>query len=258
MSKKFCISSEDIINVVAEKTGKKEIDFRISPIVIITFSRFLIDFFKTQMIMNEDEWLTPYHPYASNSIFRGSYNNKEITIIIPPMGASSVATVAEDLIFCGAQVILLACGCWAIGKSIQLLDFIISTHALGKDGTSIYYNRRFEEQTIINEEMVKILTKEAKRLTNRFHLGKNFSQEAFYKIEKNEIIKIQKSGCISMENGELNVLAAICNANKIKFGALFYNYYNPLDGWEIPWLSENYKDCLTLQGEILLNVIQKV
>ncbi len=33
-----------------------------------------------------------------------------------------------------------------------------------------------------------------------------------------------------MENGKLNVLATKCNKNNIKFGAIFYSYYNPLEG----------------------------
>ncbi|NHJ25744.1 MAG: hypothetical protein EAX89_14275 [Candidatus Lokiarchaeota archaeon] len=258
MNKKFCISSEDLIKVIAEKTKKKENEFQVNPIVIITFSRFLIEFFKAQITLIEDNWLMPYHPYASNPIFRGSYNNKNITIINPPMGASPISTIVEDLIFCGAEVILLACGSWAIDNNIQLLDFIIPTHALGKDGTSIYYNRESNEHTIINNDIVQILIKETQRITDRFHIGKNYSLEAFYKLEKTEIVKIQKSGCISMENGELNVLATICNSKKIKFGALFYNYYNPLKGWNIPWLDKTYEDCINLQGEILLNVILKV
>ena len=61
-----------------------------------------------------------------------------------------------------------------------------------------------------------------------------------------------------MENGEVNVLATICNQNKIKFGAFFYSYYNPLEGWKISWNEDRYKDCVELEGDIALATILRI
>ena len=257
MKKQFCISTKELIGSIEENTNKSEDDFKVGRIVVITFSKFLIDYIKTRINLEEKEWFTPYHPYASNPVFQGLYEKKRISIIIPPMGASPIATVGEDLIYCGAKLILLACGCWGIKNDISLYDFIIPSYAVGRDGTSIYYDRKPGQKIKIDEEIVDMVINETKKLTNSFYVGKNFSFEAFYRMKKENILKLQNSGYISLENGELNVLATLCKLNGIKFGALFYNYYNPLIGWKIPWLYDTYKKCINLQGEIILNIINE-
>lgn len=82
--------------------------------------------------------------------------------------------------------------------------------------------------------------------------------EAFYKIVVEEVENLQNNGFISMENGELNTLAAISNMRDVKFGAIFYSYYNPLEGWNVPWLQEEYQKCVELEGLITLSSIKRI
>ena len=56
----------------------------------------------------------------------------------------------------------------------------------------------------------------------------------------------------------LKYLHRICNKNNIKFGAIFYSYYNPLEGWDISWRDNNYNNCVTLEGDIALETIQRL
>ncbi|MFX1379301.1 MAG: hypothetical protein ACFFA4_09415 [Promethearchaeota archaeon] len=258
MKKIFCLTSKDVVQTAIVVGNKNMKDFEVDPIVMIIFSEGLLNYLKEITNLKESEWLLSYHPYGGGRLYRGQYEDISLSVILPPMGASLMASNAEDLIYCGAKTILLVCGSWGIGEKVKLLDYIIPTHSLGLDGTSLHYGRKSNEEVEINKEIINILTEETKKRVKSYHLGKNYSKEAFYRINKQEILQLQKKGCISMENGEVNVLATICNKNNIKFGAIFYSYYNPLDGWNISWKDNRYKNCVNLEGEIALASIKRL
>ena len=258
MSEKYCISSEDVIEMAIRASKKKREDFKVDPYVILFFSGSLLEYLKKEANVEKIEWLAPYHPYTTGELFKGKYQGIPITAISPPMGASPISSLAEDLISCGAKVILLVCGAWGIGRNVKLLDYIIPTHGIGIDGTSIHYGRELDEELEIDPRITGILVEETKSRTKNYHMGKNYAKEAFYMITNEEIGKLQKKGVISMENGELNVLATICKLKGIKFGAIFYSYCNLREGWKIPWGSENYSECAYLEAEIALATIERI
>lgn len=259
MKENLCISSIDVIREAIKRSNKNIKDFEVSPNILIIFSGFLLNYLRERANLEKIEWLMPFHPYAApEQIYRGKFQDISITILIPPMGASPISSITEDLINCGAKTILLVCGSWGVGENVKLLDYIIPTHGLGLDGTSIHYGREKNEETELNKAVIKAFITETKKRTENYHIGKNFCKEAFYQINKEEIYEIRKKGCISIENGELNVLATICNQNSIKFGAIFYSYYNPLEGWKIPWNDTKYKKCVQLEGDIALGTLIKL
>ncbi|MBD3190072.1 MAG: hypothetical protein GF308_05490 [Candidatus Heimdallarchaeota archaeon] len=258
MDKQFVLSSEEVIQAAIEASDKTREDFLIDPFAIVFFPGTLLRYWKEQANLTKVDWLAPYHPYATGETFRGNYEGIPITAIRPPMGASPLASVIEDLITCGAKVILLVCGSWGIGEEVNLLDLLIPTHATGPDGVTSYYGRKQEKEIPLDQEIVDLFHKETEKRTEKFHLGKNYSKEAFYRMTTEEIYDLQQKGCISMENGELNVLGTICRQRTILFGAIFYSYYNPLDGWSVSWTREDYKERVELEGEITLAVIERL
>lgn len=71
MFKKFCLSSEDVIQVAVKASKKRREDFNVDPYVIIFFSNFLLEYLKEKANIKQIEWLVPFHPYGSGQIFRG-------------------------------------------------------------------------------------------------------------------------------------------------------------------------------------------
>jgi uridine phosphorylase len=258
LNRKYCISSEDVLKSTLSITNKTKNNYQVGDYVILLFSKLLLEYLIKRVKMQPEDWLAPYHPYASNPIYNGNFDGISISAIMPPMGASPIASVAEDLITCGAKTLLLVCGAWGIAKNVNLLDFLIPTHALGPDGTSIYYGRKADDITLIDKEIVNIISNEVKKKTSAYHIGKNYSMEAFYKIDVKQAKNLQNNGFISMENGELNTLAFISNMRDMKFGALFYSYYNLLEGWRVPWLQKEYQKRVELEGLITLESIKRI
>ncbi len=258
MEKDYCLTSKDVVQAAMNDSKKTMKDFEVDQNVMIIFSGGLLNFLKEKVDLKESDWLLPFHPYGGGKLNRGIYEDMPLSVILPSMGASIMASIAEDLIFCGAKTILLVCGSWGIGEKVRLLDYIIPTHSFGPDGTSMHYGRRMNEEVELNKEIIDIFIEETKKRSDKYHIGKNYSKEAFYQINKQEIFKLQKKGCISMENGELNVLATICNKNNVKFGAIFYSYYSPLQGWNLSWKDVRYKDCVNLEGDIALTTLTRL
>ncbi|MFX0059269.1 MAG: hypothetical protein ACFE85_11120 [Candidatus Hodarchaeota archaeon] len=258
MNNTFCIKSQDVLKTALKLSNKKKEDFQVAPFIIIYFSNFLIKYLEKELKLKKDEWLLPYHPYASGFVFNGNYEGIPISVIQPPMGASPLSCVIEDLIYCGAKVLLLVCGSWGIGKKVELLDYIIPTHTSGPDGTSVYYSREIDEEIEIDHEIFNIIQRETKKRTSKIHFGKNYSIEAFYQLNKTQILKLQQLDFISIENGELNVITSICRLRGTRFGAIFYSYFNPLVGWNVPWFNDDYRMCVELQGEIALATIKEI
>ena len=110
MKNNLCSASKDVVNEAIRSSNKNKKDFDVDPYVMIIFSRFLLNFLKEKAKMEQNEWLLPFHPYAlPEHIYRGKYQEIQLIILIPPMGASPMASIAEDLIYCGAETILLIC-----------------------------------------------------------------------------------------------------------------------------------------------------
>jgi uridine phosphorylase len=63
----------------------------------------------------------------------------EVTALFPPMGASPLACMLEDLITCGVRVIFLVCAAWSLGSPVLLGDLIAPSFSVGPDETSIDY-----------------------------------------------------------------------------------------------------------------------
>lgn len=255
----LCITSKKVLEEAIRISGKSVEHFKINPNVLIVFSKTILEFLKENGNFTLNDWLAPYHPYAGSQIMMGTYNELELSVIIPPMGPSPISSTIEDLIQCGATKILLVCGAWALDKNISLLDYMIPTHTSGMEGITIHYGRKESQQIEIDQQIVEILIEEAKKNSdNKIHVGKNFSNEAFYRINPALIEKLNRKGFISMENGELNVLSIICQKKSIPSAAIFYNYINLKHGWKVPWLSDEYKECVIKELKIALSALERI
>lgn len=260
MKKQYLLTSSEVIEAATKLSKKRLEDFTVDSYVILYFSDYLMNYLAKKISMKKFPWLEEFHPYSSGEVYRGKFQEIPITAVKPTMGASPLSSTLEDLITCGARTILLVCGAWGIGRTVKLLDFLIPTHTTGFDGTSFHYGKRKEKEAKLLDDVMRVFEQETKKRTVNYHLGKNFAKEALYRLEREEIVKLQGKGFISIENGELNVLATICSQKSVKFGAIFYSYYNPLERWTAPWVTEenHYKEVVDLEGEITLATIGRI
>ncbi len=79
-----------------------------------------------------------------------------MAVVVPPMGASPLSCVIEDLAARGVSGVFLVCAAWSLGPPVQLGDLIAPSFSVGPDGTSIHYGNeaaRVEADRVVVEAL---------------------------------------------------------------------------------------------------------
>jgi uridine phosphorylase len=246
------ITPEQVI-AAAREAGLKDEDLHLSGIAVLTFNKGIVDRMQELCDLKDAEWLSPrYHPFGGCEVAkRGRYQGLEVTVLVPPMGASPLACVVEDLVVCGVKGVFLACASWSLGGPVEFGDIIIPSYALGPDGTSLHYGNT-EKRVEGDQAVIDALATAARKRGATVHVGGNVTCEAFYRITPQMVKDFRKQGCFCMENGEASSLFAVCRTLGVPGGAVFQPYIDLTEGWNPKRLNEQYRATCRLQGEVVL------
>lgn len=226
----------------------------IGGIAVLTFSKAIGNRMEELCDMADFEWLSPlHHPYAAPRIVkRGVFDGLGVTVLVPPMGASPLSCVVEDLAACGVQAVFLVCAAWSLGPPVQFGDLIVPTFSVGQDGTSIHYGNT-QGEVHATPEVVSALTGACLSLDVRHHVGGNGTCEALYRITPDMAADFRHRGCLCIDNGEASTLLAATRSLNILGGVLFQPYIELALGWDPARLrDERYGESCRLQAEVVL------
>jgi uridine phosphorylase len=221
---------------------------------VVTFSKPVIERLDELCGLADAAWISPaHHPYAAaRAVKRGQFRGLGITALVPPMGASPLACIIEDLVACGTEAVFLVCAAWSLGPPVAFGDLIVPAFSVGRDGTSIHYGNR-EGDVQARPEVVDALEGAGRARHARVHVGGNGSCEAVYRITPAMVDDAQHRGCLCMENGEASTLFAMARALDVLGGALFHPYVDLTRGWDpSPLRERRYRATCRLQAEVVL------
>jgi hypothetical protein len=237
----------------ARRSGLTEESLRLPGIAVLTFSKSIVDRLGELCGQADAMWLGPqHHPYATPELVRrGKYDGLDVTVLVPPMGASPLACIVEDLASCGVRGVFLACAAWSLGPPVQLGDTIVPAYSVGPDGTSIHYGN-ISGRVGVDPIVVEALSESCRKEGARVHVGGNASCEALYRITPEMVEKFRRQGCLCMENGEANTLLSVARTRRIVGGVLFQPYIELSRGWDPKWLGETYAATGRLQADAVL------
>lgn len=239
---------------VALQSGCDEEAFKLGGIAIITFSKGVLDRLEELCTLKDETWISKlHHPYSAAEVFkRGAYQGINFTVLVPPMGASPLACIIEDLVACGVGVIFLACAAWSLGPPVAFGELVVPEFSIGLDGTSIHYGNTTGHITA-NPKVVEALVTACREREVRFHRGGNATCEAMYRISPEMVADFRQRGCLCMENGEASTLFAVTNTLGVLGGVLFQPYIDLQQGWNPDRLDERYRITCFAQAEIVLD-----
>lgn len=226
----------------------------LSGIAVLTFSKAVMDRLEELCGLADAEWLSPlHHPYAAPHVVkRGMFEASSVTALVPPMGASPLSCIVEDLVACGVKAIFLVCAAWSLGPPVSFGDLIVPAFSVGPDGTSIHYGNP-QGEVHAAPEIVNALTEACRALDARYHVGGNGTCEALYRITPGMADDFRRRGCLCMDNGEANTLFATARALNVLGGVLFQPYIELERGWDPARLGdERYRAACRLQAEVVL------
>jgi len=249
----WLVNAEQTI-AAARLSGVGEKSLTIPGVAVLTFNKSIVDRMGELCGLVDVTWLGPHHhPYVAAEIVKqGKYGGVDVTLLVPPMGASPLACIVEDLASCGVKSVFMVCAAWSLGPPVKLGDVIVPTYSVGPDGTSIHYGNT---SGLIHADplVIEALTDSCRKHGARVHVGGNASCEALYRITPEMVEKFRKQGCVCMENGEANTLLAVARTRGILAGVLFQPYIELSRGWDPSWLGERYRATCRLQAEVVLD-----
>ena len=254
----FIISPADI-EKQAKLDGIATDELTIPENVILTFNKGIIDEINEQCDLVEWQWKGgKYSPYYSTPLksWKGRVNSKEIIVMVPPMGPSCIATVAEDLIYFGAEKLFLLCASWSLGDAFLRKGQIhLPSFAVGLDGTSPHYGN---DEGLVEAEPkgFKALSNSLNKLNVDWREGGVASFEAIYRITPQLVDEFRSKHCLSMENGEVAALFSVSKVYDIFIGVLLQPYINLEKGFESSYIDDRYMSACRDQAKAALEIIK--
>jgi uridine phosphorylase len=238
----------------ARQAGLGDEALKLSGVAVLTFSKAVVDRLEELCALEDAEWISAsHHPYAAAHIVkRGEFDGLDVTVLVPPMGASPLACIVEDLAACGAQAVFLVCAAWSLGPPVRFGDLIVPAFSVGCDGTSIHYGNT-SGHVSADPAVVEALAVACRERGATAHVGGNATCEALYRIRPEMAEEFRRRGCLCMENGEASTLFAMAHTLNILTGVLFQPYIELAQGWDPALLrDQRYRDACRLQAEVVL------
>jgi uridine phosphorylase len=238
----------------ARQAGLGEEQLALSGIAVLSFSREVVDRLDELCGLENVPWISaPHHPYAAvHVVRRGVYQGLGVTALVPPMGASPLACIVEDLVACGVKTVFLVCAAWSLGPPVQFGDLILPTFSAGRDGTSIHYGNT-AEHVFADAKVLEALIAACRERGVAAHSGGNATCEALYRITSQAVGEARLRGCLTMDNGEASALFAVSRTLGIRGGVIFQPYIELERGWDPARLrGATYRDACRLQAEAVL------
>lgn len=133
-------------------------------------------------------------------------------------GAPYFAVLVEQLIACGAQVILFSGAIGAFQPELRIGDFVIPTHAIIGEGTSRYYSAH-KDLPQPHPEIVALLATACTKLQVTPHHGTVWSTDAVYREMRSQVEQLQQQGVVGVDM-ETSAFFTIARHHQIKAGCL--------------------------------------
>jgi len=238
----------------ARQDGLGDGELRITGIAVLTFSKTVVDRLEELCGLEDAAWLSPrHHPYdVPRIVKRGTFHGLEVTLLVPPMGASPMSCIVEDLVACGAEGVFLVCAAWSLGPPVRPGDLIVPSFSIGLDGTSIHYGND-DGLEHARPEVVDALSGACRALGAQCFVGGTGTCEALYRITPQMAEGFRRRGCLCVDNGEAGTLLAATRSLGVPGGVLFQPYIELERGWDPALLSdERYRTGCRLQAEAVL------
>ena len=197
----YLITSAQTLSA-ARRAGLHDDNLNLSGIALVTFSRHVFERLDALCGLEDAAWIaSPHHPCAAARIVkRGQFQGLGVTALVPPMGASPLACVVQELVACGVQAIFLVCAAWSLGPPLAFRDLIVPAFSLGSDATSIHYGNE-QGQVHALPRVVDALAEACRARHAYLHVGGNASCEALCRITPSMADSFQRLGCLSMDSG---------------------------------------------------------
>ena len=246
-------SPEIFIKGKAKSAGLPFEAYRVPKIVAMVYNRRelqkLVEFTKASLV----EWLFSSDLFP---LYKGKVGKLEIGLISPGWGAPTIAARMEELVTCGAEVIIASGALGAFQREIEVGDYVIPIEAIRGEGTSQYYRPKGKTVSA-NPKLVEIFEKACKKVGVKIFKGIVWTTDGFYREMRSQVKRLQKQGVLGVEM-ETSAIYAVAKFKGIRTACLLRVSDKLADlKWEIHWWSPNYeKAALETSPRIMFEALK--
>jgi len=252
--KDYSITSPEIlIGNRAKSRGIRPDAYRVPEIMVMVYNKSELQ--KLVELINASlyDWIfsSDLHP-----LYRGKVEKKEIGLIFPGWGAPTVAARMEELIACGAKVVLASGALGAFQPEIKMGDYVIPSEAIPGEGTSKYYSCK-KRVMKADPEIIEVSKEACKRVGVRAFMGAVWTTDAIYREMLTQVKKLREQGVLGVEM-ETSAIFAVAKFRKIKAGCIL-RFSDSLANlkWEMQWWHPEYaRTALETSPKIILEALK--
>lgn len=209
------VTPKEYIRHVAAARGVAPDDFNIPENVILIFNRENVRGFTTLLNAKLVNWL--YSPLMF-PIYVGDFSGCEVALLFSGWGASITVTLMEELIACGAKLLITTGSCGALQSYLNLGDIVIPTEAVRDEGVSYHYLPP-EVKAVANNEVISALVRSTENHKVPFRAGSVWTIDAPYRELKSKVLMYKEQGLLAVDM-ETSAVLSLAIFKGIKAGCL--------------------------------------
>lgn len=154
-------------------------------------------------------------------VYNGQYGNILVSAVSTGIGGPSAAIAIEELINCGAEIIIRVGSGAVLKKAIDTGDLVVSTGVCKEErSTQAYAPAEFA--AVPDFDVLKALIESAKELGKKCHYGVTMSCDGFYaRSHRKKMLEWSKMNVIGSDM-ESSMLFTLSQLRGIKAGFIFY------------------------------------
>jgi len=199
------------------------------------------------------KWILPSDLYP---VYNGKAGKLEVGVIFPGGGSPAIAARMEELVTCGAQVIIASGALGAFQHGMEVGDYVIPVKAISGEGTSQYYQLKGRTASA-DPELVKIFEEACEKIGVKTFKGVVWTTDGFYRETRSWVKKLQKQGVLGVEM-ETSAIYSVAKFKGIKAACLLRVSDKLADlKWQTYWWSTEYeKSVLETSPRIMFEFLK--
>ena len=250
-SERSLIDPQEAVKRLASYQGLELEDLKVPEYVILSLSVGITPLLIKELKAKKTPWI-----YRVRPLWVGRVSGKSVAIIWSAPGAPLTAMVAEDLIACGAEV-LVGLGLFAaIQPKIRIRDLVIPTLAVRGEGTSYYYLSE-EVKAVPDRNILETIKASCKELGLKYSLGSIYTTDAPYRETRTMIEQLQKERLLGIDM-ETSALFSIGIYRKVKTACILIASTNLTRTKSIGFYAEELNESILKAIAVCKKLIEKL
>jgi uridine phosphorylase len=157
---------------------------------------------------------------GQNPVYRLLYDDKELAVMHPGVGAPLAAAFLEEAIALGCRKFVACGGCGVLDSEIAVGHVVIPSTAVRDEGTSYHYLPPSRE-VYASQEGIAALETVLKRHHLPYVIGKTWTTDAVYRETRAKMERRKAEGCITVEM-EAAAFFAVAQFRGVTFAQILY------------------------------------